>query len=205
MGFYENHILPRFINIACGLKAVQMQRAKVVPRAEGRILEIDFGSGLNMPFYTPEKVDLLLGLEPSEKARKMAQSKIDASGMPFEFVGLDGQEIPLENDSVDTVVLTYTLCTIPDAIKAAGEMHRVLKPGGKLLFSEHGASPDDGVRKWQDRINPAWKKIAGGCHLNRDIPDLLAKGGFHVRQLDSYYIPGPKVAAWTFEGWASKD
>ncbi len=203
MGFYDNHILPHAINFMCGMKPIRLQRQKVVPSASGRILEVGMGTGLNMPFYSGDNVEVLYGLEPNEKSRKMAARPISEAGLNVEMIGLDGQEIPLDNNSVDTVVLTYTLCTIPDAYKAMAEMRRVLKPGGKLLFSEHGKAPDAAVAKWQNRINPTWKKMAGGCNLNRDIPELIKAGGFTFESLDEMYVPGPKFAAYTYWGSAS--
>lgn len=202
MGFYENHILPYIINLACGVKPVRRQRQKIVPCAHGIVLEVGLGTGLNMPYYNRDSVEVIYGLEPNAKSRKMAAGPIGKTGLNVDMIGLDGQEIPLEKNSVDTVVLTYTLCTIPDAHKAVREMRRVLKPGGKLLFSEHGKAPDAMVRKWQDRINPMWKIIAGGCNLNRDIPELIKYGGFDIEALDEMYLPGPRFAAYTYWGSA---
>lgn len=204
MSIYERYFLPHFINFACGAPPILKQREKVVPQAEGRILEIGMGSGINIPYYNPDKVELLWGLEPSEGMRKKALPRVNAAPFDLEWLGLPGEEIPLEDNSADTVVLTYTLCTIPDWHAAVKEMRRVLKPGGKLLFSEHGKAPDAGVRKWQDRINPTWKKIAGGCHLNRDIPNMLEQGGFKLQQLDTLYVPStPKIAGFTYWGYAN--
>ncbi len=203
MSFYDNHILPHVIDLACGSKPVLKQREKIVPQAEGRILEIGMGSGVNIPFYDPDKVEKVWGLEPSEGMREKARSRVEAAPFELEWLGLPGEEIPLDNDSADTIVLTYTLCTIPDWRAAVEQMRRVLKPGGKLLFSEHGKAPDEAVRKWQDRINPVWKKIGGGCHLNRDIPKLLTEGGFAIKKLDTMYVPStPKVAGFTYWGYA---
>ncbi len=202
MGIYENHILPYVINLCCGLKPIRRQRQKLVPEASGRILEVGMGTGLNMPYYDPDRVEVIYGLEPNERSCEMAAGPIGESGLKVDMIGLDGQEIPLENNSVDTVVLTYTLCTIPDAHKAMTEMRRVLRPGGRLLFSEHGKAPDAAVRKWQDRLNPMWKVIGGGCNLNRDIPDLIKSGGFKIEALDEMYLPGPKFAAYTYWGSA---
>ncbi len=203
MGVYENHILPHVINFCCGLEPVNRQREKLVPLAQGKILEVGMGTGLNMPYYRRDNVEVIYGLEPNAKSCEMAAARIAEAGLDVDMIGLDGQEIPLDRDSVDTIVLTYTLCTIPDAMKAVGEMRRVLKPGGRLLFSEHGKAPDATVRKWQDRINPMWKVIGGGCNLNRDIPDLIRSGGFDIEELDEMYLPGPKVAAYTYWGAAS--
>ena len=204
MGFYENQILPHMINLACRAKPVLKQREKVVPQAEGRVLEVGMGSGLNIEFYNPDKVEMVWGLEPSEGMRKKAWPRVQAAPFRLEWLDLPGEEIPLEDNSADSIVVTYTLCTIPDWKAALEQMRRVLKPGGKLLFSEHGAAPDEAVRRWQDRINPFWKKLAGGCNLNREIPRLLRSGGFDVRQLKTMYVPStPKIAGFTYWGYAA--
>jgi len=204
MGFYENQILPHMINLACGAKPVRKQREKVVPHAEGRVLEVGMGSGLNIEFYNPDKVEMVWGLEPSEGMRKKAWPRVQAAPFRLEWLDLPGEEIPLEDNSADSIVVTYTLCTIPDWKAALEQMRRVLKPGGKLLFSEHGAAPDEAVRRWQARINPFWKKLAGGCNLNREIPRLLRSGGFDVRQLKTMYVPStPKIAGFTYWGYAA--
>ena len=201
---YDTYILPHFLNCACGTKPIVQQRQKVVPHAEGRILEIGMGSGLNLPFYTPDKVDKVWGLEPSEAMRKKAQSNLDAAPFDVEWLGLPSEEIPLDDNSADTIVLTYTLCTIPDWHKALLQMRRVLKPGGKLLFSEHGQAPDANIKLWQDRINPYWKCIAGGCNLHRPIPGMLQEGGFKIDQMESMYLPStPKIAGFNYWGSAS--
>lgn len=203
MSFYDEHILPHVINMACGTKPVLKQREKIVPQAEGRILEIGMGSGINIPYYNPDKVEKVWGLEPSEGMRRKAEPRVAAAPFDLEWLGLPGEEIPLDDNSADTIVLTYTLCTIPDWRAAVTQMRRVLKPGGKLLFSEHGKAPDAAVLAWQNRINPLWMKMAGGCHLNRDIPKLLREGGFDIKQLDSMYVPStPKVAGFTYWGYA---
>ena len=203
MSFYEDKILPHVIHLACGTKPVLKQREKIVPQAQGRILEVGMGSGINIPYYDPQKVEKVWGLEPSDGMRKKAQHRVAAAPFNLEWLDLPGEEIPLDNDSVDTIVLTYTLCTIPDWLSAIKQMRRVLKPGGKLLFSEHGKAPDSAVQKWQERINPLWMKLAGGCHLNRDIPQLLTEGGFNIKQQDTLYVPRtPKIAAFTYWGYA---
>ena len=173
MSFYEEHILPHVINVACGDEVIMNERASLLGEAEGRVLEVGMGSGLNLRYYNPDKVDFVWGLEPSEGMRKKARKNLGRSPVSVEWLGLPGEEIPLDNNSADTIVLTFTLCTIPDWRQALTQMRRVLKPGGKLLFCEHGAAPDADVQKWQNRINPLWKKIAGGCHLNRPIPAYL--------------------------------
>lgn len=203
MSFYDDKILPHVIHLACGSKPILKQREKIVPQAEGRILEIGMGSGINIQYYDPAKVEKLWGLEPSQGMRKKAQARVEAAAFDLEWLDLPSEEIPLDSNSVDTIVLTYTLCTIPDWQGALQQMRRVLKPGGKLLFSEHGQAPDTAIKKWQDRIDPLWAKLAGGCHLNRDIPALLRQGGFDIKRLETLYVPStPKVAGFTYWGCA---
>jgi ubiquinone/menaquinone biosynthesis C-methylase UbiE len=203
MSLYERYLLPHVINCACGTPPVMKQRAKVVPRARGTVLEIGIGTGLNLAFYDPERVDRLIGLDPSERSWRLAAKRAAAVTMPVEFIGLPGEEIPLENDSVDTIVVTFSLCTIPEPLRALEGMRRVLRDDGDLLFCEHGLAPDTSVRKWQDRLDRTWGLIAGGCHLNRDIPDLLLRGGFRVADMESRYLPGtPRVAGFNFWGSA---
>ena len=205
MGFYENRILPKVIDIACGQEPIAKQREKVVPLAEGRVLEVGMGPALNLPFYDPERVELVWGLEPSDGMRRKAAPRLESAPFEVKWLDLPGEEIPLEDDSADTVVLTYTLCTIPDFRAALAGMRRVLKPGGRLLFSEHGAAPDEGVRRWQDRINPLWKRVAGGCNINREIPRALEEAGFKIEQLDTMYLPKtPKIAAFQYWGFATQ-
>ena len=201
MGFYDRYILPRMLNAAMNQKPIRLQRQKVVPHAEGRILEIGIGSGLNLPFYDAAKVERVWGLDPSAELRVYAEK--EAAQVPFdvEFIGLEAEDIPLDDNSMDTVLMTYTLCTIPDAHLALRNMRRVLKPGGKLIFCEHGKAPDEAVQKWQDWLNPMWKRIAGGCNLNRKIPKLIEEGGFNLGDVDTMYIPGPKPM--TFNYWGS--
>ncbi|MFC3711676.1 class I SAM-dependent methyltransferase [Sphingoaurantiacus capsulatus] len=203
MGFYDRHILPKVLHLACGMKPIRYQRRKVVPEASGRVLEIGIGSGLNLPYYDPAKVEKLWGLEPAAEIRQMAEKAAVGAPFPIEFIGLPGESIPLDDASIDTVVTTYTLCTIPDAVATLREMRRVLKPGGKLLFSEHGKAPDAEVKRWQDRLDTVWGHIAGGCHLNRDIPALLREGGFAVEKLDTMYIPGPRPLSFNYWGSAT--
>lgn len=204
MSFYDDHILPHIIHIACGTKPILKQREKIVPQAEGRVLEIGMGSGINIRYYNPDKVEKIWGLEPSAGMRQKAKSRVESAPFDLEWLDLPGEEIPLDDKSVDTIVLTYTLCTIPDWLSAVKQMRRVLKSSGKLLFSEHGKAPDASVKKWQDRINPLWMKIAGGCHLNRDIPELLIEGGFNIKEMDTLYVPStPKITGFTYWGYAS--
>lgn len=204
MGFYSDRILPHCIDQGCAAGPVSRQREKVVPQAEGRVLEIGMGSGLNIAFYDRDKVELVWGLEPSEGMRRKARARVEAAPFEIRWLGFPAEEVPLEDDSADTVVLTYTLCTIPGWKTAVEQMRRVLKPGGKLLFSEHGSAADDSVRRWQDRIDPLWSRVTGGCHLNRDIPRLLREGGLDVRQLETMYLPStPRFAGFTYWGYAA--
>ncbi|WP_420559176.1 class I SAM-dependent methyltransferase [Tepidicaulis sp.] len=203
MGFYEKYIVPRIINVACGTKPISYQRRKVVPQAEGRILEIGIGTGLNLEYYDPSKVEKLIGLDPSEESWRIAGDR--AKDLPFdvEFIGLPGEEIPLDANSVDTVLVTFSLCTIPEPEKALEGMRRVLRPGGKMIFCEHGAAPDAGVRKWQDRVNPVWKAVCGGCNLNREIPSIIESSGFKIGKLETMYLPStPKIAGFNYWGAA---
>lgn len=202
MGFYSRLILPRLISVACGTKPVMRQRGKVVPQAEGTVLEVGIGSGLNLPLYDRNRVTAVLGLEPSPEMTQLARRAADDVDIEVEFLDCSGEDISLDDDAVDTVLLTYTLCTIPDAPRALSEMARVLKPGGRLIFCEHGAAPDASVRRWQDRIDPIWKRIAGGCHLNRPIPGLIEDGGFQISELDTMYLPGWRPATFNYWGTA---
>lgn len=203
MSFYDDHILPHFISCACGTKPITRQRERIVPAAEGVVLEIGMGAGPNLRYYDPAKVSHVFGLEPSEGMRRKARKNVEASPVPVEFIDLPGEEIPLEDKSVDTVVLTYTLCTIPGAVEAVRGMKRVLKPGGRMLFSEHGRASDEGVYKWQRRIEPIWKPIGGGCHLTRVIPDLIRQGGFEIVDMEEGFLKGaPKFAGYNYWGAA---
>ncbi|MDH3339482.1 MAG: class I SAM-dependent methyltransferase [Gammaproteobacteria bacterium] len=202
MTFYENRVLPHLIDIACSAKPNQKQREKIVPLAEGDVLEIGFGSGLNLPFYDRQKVRKVWGLEPSEGMRRKAQAMVDASDLDVEFIDLPGESIPLEANSVDTVLVTYSLCTIADTNAALEGMRRVLKPGGTLIFCEHGLAPDENVRRWQHRLNSPWSRIAGGCNMNRDIPDLITRAGFEITVDERMYIPGIKMLCYNYWGRA---
>ena len=203
MGIYDRYVLPRVVNFTCGSKPMMKQRQKIVPLAEGRVLEIGIGSGLNLPFYDPGKVRRLWGLDPSQDMWALAQYEARSTGFDVEFIEAGAEEIPLDDDEVDTVLITYSLCTIPDTRSALGEVRRVLRPGGKLLFCEHGRAPDENVRKWQDRLNPLWKKVGGGCNLNRPIADLIREAGYDVRNLETMYLPGWKPGSYNYWGAAS--
>ena len=204
MGLYDRYCLPHMLNLACNLEAFQQQRKKVVPLATGRVLEVGMGSGLNIPYYNTENVEFVWGLEPSIGMKKKAKPNLQKAGVPVHWLGAPGEEIPLEDKSADTILLTYTLCTIPGWQNALAEMRRVLKPNGKLVFCEHGESPDEDIRKWQERVNPFWKRIAGGCNLNRPIPSCIEGSGFEIEKLDSQYIDGPKIAAYNYWGIAKR-
>jgi len=174
------------------------QRKKVVPRAHGRVLEVGIGSGLNLPYYDAAKVSKVWGLDPAPEMTRMAERAAAALPFEVEFIGLPGDKIPLEDDSVDTVVVTYTLCAIPDTTPALRQIGRVLRPSGELIFCEHGAAPDDSVRRWQDRLNPIWKWLGGGCNLNRPIPTIIETGGFRITSLETMYIPGWRPASFNY-------
>jgi ubiquinone/menaquinone biosynthesis C-methylase UbiE len=203
MSFYEHHILPRLLNAAMSTKPITYQRKKVVPRAEGRVLEVGFGAGHNLPFYDAGKVSLLWALEPAEEMRARAAKRVADSPIPVKFLDLPGEMIPLDDGAADMVLVTYTLCTIPDVHKALGEMRRVMKPSGRMIFCEHGEAPDAGVKRWQERLTPLWKRMAGGCHLGRAIPSLINDGGFRVQSMDTMYLPGtPRFAGFNYWGEA---
>ncbi|HHI81479.1 MAG TPA: class I SAM-dependent methyltransferase [Planctomycetes bacterium] len=203
MGIYGEHILPHLIHLVCGSKSFGRQRKKVVPQARGRVLEVGMGSGHNLPFYDPQKVTRLFALEPSRGMRKKARRALSEAPVPVEVLDLPGEEIPLPDHSVDTVILTYTLCTIPDWRQALTQMRRVLAPGGTLLFAEHGRSPDPRVARLQTRLQPIWGPISGGCHLGRDIPKLLNEGGFCLQTLETgYELKGPRFASYQYLGSA---
>ncbi|MEM7692726.1 MAG: class I SAM-dependent methyltransferase [Pseudomonadota bacterium] len=206
MSFYEDKILPHVINCTCGSKPILRQRQKVVPFAEGRVLEIGIGTGLNLAYYDHTKVSHLIGLDPSQASWELAKQRAQALPFPVEFVAESAETIGLETDSIDSVVVTYSLCTIPDPVSALEGIRRVLKPRGKLLFTEHGRAPDEAVRRWQDRLDRVWGMIAGGCHLNRDIPRILELGGFQTESLETMYLPRtPRFAGFNFWGVAHKN
>ena len=201
-GWYERTLLPYLLDAACGGRAFVKQRRKVVPQAAGRVLEIGIGTGLNAPHYDGSKVTGLVGVDPGLTMHRLARRRVEQAGLQVELVGLSAEALPLADASFDTVVCTYTLCTIPDPVAALGEMRRVLAPGGRLLFSEHGTAPDESVRRWQRRLQPLWGRVSGGCQLGRDIPALLDAAGFEA-QVQSRYIPGPRFASYHYWGEAT--
>lgn len=199
MGFYHDRVLPLLIHLAMRQDRLAAYRRRVVSAAEGRVLEVGVGSGLNLPFYGGG-VARVIGLDPS--ARLLGWARESGAAPPVDLVEGSAERIPLATSSVDTIVTTWTLCSIPDARAALGEMRRVLKPAGRLLFVEHGLAPDPRVRRWQDALTPAWKHLAGGCHLNRPIAELIAGSGFRIERLETGYMPGPKPMTFMYEGAA---
>jgi len=203
MGFYDKFLLPRVVHFTCGLKPTMKQREKVVPLAEGKVLEIGIGSGLNIPYYDAHKVTHLWGLDPSAEMWAIAEKNAAEHHLDAEFIEAGAESIPLDNRVADTVVMTYTMCTVPEVQSALDEVRRVLKPGGKLIFCEHGEAPDKDVQRWQNRVNPIWRKLAGGCNLNRPVPRLLEQSGFRSPDMQTMYIPGWRPACFNYWGTAS--
>lgn len=203
MGFYADRVLPRVTDVTMGGAAFTRVRARVAGGLAGEVLEIGFGSGRNVPHYPPG-VSRVRAVEPAARARALAAPRLAASPVPVEYVGLDGQELPVEDESVDHVLVTWTLCTIPDVGRALAEVRRVLRPGGALHFAEHGRSPDPKVARRQDRFTPVQRRIGGGCHLNRPIDRLLSASGLELTRMETFSMPGPKMFGYTFEGVATK-
>ena len=205
MGLYDKYILPKFLNCACGSKPINYQRQKVVPLAKGKVLDIGIGSGLNIPFYNSDKIDKVIGIDPSYELIELAKELANYSKASIELVIGSAESIPYPDNFFDTVLVTYTMCTIPNVAIANKEMWRVLKDDGRLIFCEHGLAPDKKISKWQNRIDPFWGKIAGGCHLNRDIQKLITDAGFSFESLDKMYIPStPKFAGYNYWGIGKK-
>ncbi|NKB97195.1 MAG: methyltransferase domain-containing protein [Pseudomonadales bacterium] len=201
--FYEAHILPRIIDKACGQPPMTKLRARYLAQAEGRVLEIGIGSGLNLPHY-PQAVESITGVDPVEALTVKAASRAENIQAHVDVIGVSGEEIPVSSESFDTVVCTWTLCSIPNPEAAVSEMYRALKPGGKLIFVEHGSSDDINIQKWQRRLEPIWKVIGGGCHLTRRADELIKGGGFNLLSFESGYQPGPKFASFMMHGLASR-
>ena len=202
MNPYQRYVLPKMIDIACGMGAVTKLRAQIVPQATGEVLEIGIGSGLNLAFYDPNKVTSITGVDPAAQMQALALTRADDIDIPVEIIAVDVQGIHAATDRFDTIVMTFTLCSIVDPIAALNEMARVLKPDSRLLFCEHGLAPDISVERWQHRLTPWWKPLAGGCHLDRNIPALLAAGGFRVEELSEQYLSGPRALSYIYSGWA---
>ena len=193
MGAYGDYVLPRLMNCVCGVKELNGYRSRVCAGLAGEVIELGFGSGLNVPFY-PEAVSQVNAVEPSDVAWRLASDRVSASRVPVKRAGLDGQSLPFDDASQDAALSTWTLCTIPDVERALDEVRRVLRPGGCLHFLEHGLAPDENVQRWQRRLEPVQKRIAGGCHFTRPIVDLLTTAGFVINEVDVFYQPGPRFS-----------
>jgi ubiquinone/menaquinone biosynthesis C-methylase UbiE len=202
MGFYDKYVLPRVLDLAMRNKDVTRLRAVWIPKARGVVLEVGVGSGLNLPFYSSTALRVV-GVDPSLELQRIARKRIAGQQRAIEFLSQPADvPLPLPDASIDTVVSTWTLCTIPDPLRALQEMKRVLKPGGNFVFIEHGRAPLPGVAAWQDRLTPVWKRIGGGCHLNRKIDELIESAGFHITELKTEYLPGPRPMTYTYQGLA---
>ncbi len=202
MSLYGKYVLPRLIDLAMRNEETKRRRALWIPRALGNVLEVGIGSGLNLPFYTSE-VHRVYGVDPSTELESMARRRAKELPFPVEFFRQSAEELlPIDSASIDTVVITWTLCSIPDASKALEEARRVLKPTGRLIFLEHGRAPDPKVIAWQDRLTPIWKRVGGGCHLNRKIDGLILNSGFRITELKAEYLPGPRPMTYTYQGFA---
>mgnify|MGYP001427710639 FL=1 len=201
---YENYVLPKLLDTCCSTKPINYQREKIVPNASGKVLEIGIGSGLNIPFYNISKIDKIYGLDPSIQLCKKAIKKAEEINMNIDFLFEGAEEIKLKSNSIDTVVITYTLCSITNPMDALKEIKRVMRSDANILFCEHGIAPDIKVSKWQNRINPIWGKLFGGCNINRDIPSIISNSGFKVQNLEQMYLPStPKIVGYNYWGSAS--
>ncbi len=195
--------MPRLVDRMCGAAGFDRWRARAVDGLSGRVVEVGFGSGLNVPHY-PDAVEVVLAVEPAAVARRRAEQRIRASPVRIEHVGLDGQEIPLDDADCDGALFTFTLCTVPDPARALSEVRRVLRPGGAVHFLEHGLSPEAGVAKWQHRLEPLQRRVADGCHLTRDASALVESAGFVMQRNEQRYVRGPKPWCWLTVGVATK-
>lgn len=203
MSIYAKWVLPRLTDLVMRNKADTAERAKLVPLASGAVLEVGIGSALNVPFYGTA-VTKLYGVEPSIELWRIGRRRVERARFPVEFLVGSAERIPLEDRAVDTVVSTWTLCTIPDPALAMVEIRRVLKPEGRFLFIEHGRAPERRVQAWQDRLTPLWKRVAGGCHMNREIDELIARGGFRLSRIERGYTSGPKLLTYLYRGVAER-
>ena len=203
--FYDRHIMPRLIGCACASNPIMRQRAKVVPLATGRVLELGIGGGLNLAYYDPTKVSEVCGVDPSHALRDRAADAERPEGLKVTIQPGVAEALPFDSASFDTVVCTYTLCSVRSPAETLSEALRALKPGGRFLFCEHGLAPDEGVARWQRRIEPIWRKIAGDCHLTRAVGPTITAGGFAIENIDTMYVPNtPKIAGWQEWGVAVK-
>ncbi|HUY20991.1 MAG TPA: class I SAM-dependent methyltransferase [Acidimicrobiales bacterium] len=203
MSFYREQVLPRLVDRACGTSGLRRWRAGVTEGLTGRVVEIGFGSGLNVEYY-PSTVDRVLAVEPAAVARRLSSKRVSRSAVPVDHIGLDGQAIPLDDDSCDSALSTFTLCTIPDVHQALAELMRVMRPGARLHFLEHGLAPDPGVAAWQRRLEPLQRRLADGCHLTREPARLVTEAGFTIEHVEERYGKGPKPWSWFTSGLALK-
>ena len=204
MGLYDRYVVPRLVTCACGTKPVIKQRQKVVPKAMGTVLEFGIGAGHNLPHYDSSRIDRVIGVDPCATSWELASERAANLDFDVEFIQGSALDVPIEDASVDSVLITFTLCTVPDPMAALRAAKRTLKPGGKVYFCEHGLAPDERVAKWQNRVNPIWKKVFGGCHINRDTTGLLTEAGFKLDELEQMYLPGtPTIAGFNTWGEAS--
>ena len=204
MSLYEKYFLPKLLDFCCGMEGFQNKRSQIVPMAHGRVLEIGIGSGLNFDHYNFDKVEEIIGVDPAVSSVAMARSRSSQYNSKISFIESSAESIDLPSSTFDCVVIGYSLCTIPDPLKALAEARRLMKPEGSLFFMEHGLAPEQNIQKWQHRLTPGWKKIGGGCNLNRDIEALIKAGGFQFKSLSKKYIKGPKIAAFQYYGEAIK-
>ena len=203
--WYEKFFLPKVCDKCCSTKPINYQRNKVVPLAKGIVLEIGIGSGLNIPFYNKNNIEKIIGLDPSEELNFLANKVAKKNNIEIDFIISGAEDIALPDNSIDTILITYTLCTIPDLDNSMAEMKRVLKSDGKFIFCEHGIAPDQNIVKWQTRINPIWKAIMGGCNINRNIPKIISDGGFDITNISEMYLPStPKIVGYNYWGVAKK-
>ncbi|MBF0659702.1 class I SAM-dependent methyltransferase [Psychrobacter sp. NG25] len=204
MNPYERYVLPKLIDVACSAGNVMKARSKIVPQALGEVLEVGIGSGLNLQYYDAKRVTSIIGIDPAAQMQTLARKRASDISIPVEVIAVDVQGIHADTDRFDTIVMTFTLCSINDPVSALQEMARVLKPDGRLLFCEHGLAPDLSVERWQHRLTPFWKPMAGGCHLDRDIPALIRAGGFVIDELSEAYLPGPRPMSYVYSGVAAQ-
>ncbi|MDA9785273.1 class I SAM-dependent methyltransferase [Gammaproteobacteria bacterium] len=204
MSLYEKYFLPKLLDFCCGMEGFQNKRSQIVPLAHGRILEIGIGSGLNFDHYNFDKVKEIIGVDPAVSSVAMARSRSSQYNSKISFIESSAESIDLPSSTFDCVLIGYSLCTIPDPLKALAEARRLMKPEGSLFFMEHGLAPEKNIQKWQHRLTPGWKKIGGGCNLNRDIENLISTSGFQFKSLSKKYIKGPKIAAFQYYGEAVK-
>lgn len=203
--WYEKFFLPKVCDKCCSTKPINYQRNKVVPLAKGIVLEIGIGSGLNIPFYNKNNIEKIIGLDPSEELNFLANKVAKKNNIEIDFIISGAEDIALPDNSIDTILITYTLCTIPDLDNSMAEMKRVLKSDGKFIFCEHGIAPDQNIIKWQRRINPIWKAIMGGCNINRNIPKIISDSGFDITNISEMYLPStPKIVGYNYWGIAEK-